>query len=700
MNSLPLSPNRLIHEKSPYLLQHAYNPVDWYPWGEEAFLKAKELNKSIFLSIGYSTCHWCHVMAHESFEDVETAELMNKHFINIKIDREERPDVDAIYMAAVQALTGSGGWPMSVWLTPELKPFYAGTYFPPSDRYGRPGFKTVIEQLAMAYINNKDQVVEASSSIVESIQESSKYNLNQSNELPSFEVASLKAFESLKKLFDSVNGGFGKAPKFPMPVYLNFLLNYHEITQDPTALHMVQVTMEKMGEGGLYDQLGGGFARYSTDERWVVPHFEKMLYDNAQLIGVCSHLYKVTGDAKWTRITDESIGYCLRDLQHSQGGFFSGEDADSEGQEGTFYLWTLAQLSNLLPEQKAEIFIFHFGLSVNGNFMDPHSGELGKNILVLGQSLEETAQRFNKSKDEISTVLTECKNILFKERLKRIRPHRDEKVITEWNGLLISSLSVAGQVFSNKSYIDSAERTARFILENLYDGEKKELYRRWKDGERKILGQQVDYAMLVEGLLNLFESTGNQEWLTWAMDLHEKQNQLFFDPINGGYFMNTSLPDLIVRMKDDTDNVIPSGNSVAVRNGLRLGYLTGNQKWVEMGEKTLHAFSKIIDIHPLGLSYALQGLLLIQKNPGHIVVIGEKSQSKFQELLKTVFKFRKPGIMVLPIENGTFLNKLAKIIPFVESLEISEEKSVVYVCANGQCQKPTSEVEELKKQLL
>jgi len=466
-------PNHLVHEKSPYLLQHAYNPVDWYPWGDEALDRARKEHKPIFLSIGYSTCHWCHVMEHESFEDPETAALMNRYFVNIKVDREERPDLDSLYMTAVQLLTGSGGWPMSVWLTPDLKPFYAGTYFPPEDRYGRPGFKTVLEQLAEFWAKQNDHVLQSSHEITQMIEQTAKHH--DKGTLPSSASASDACFKSLKAMFDQQDGGFGNAPKFPMPVYLEFLLAFHRRTDQPAALEMASFTVTKMAQGGIYDQLGGGFSRYSTDARWVVPHFEKMLYDNAQLLAVAALLYRTTGDKTFETLVRETATYVLRDLTHPEGAFFSAEDADSEGKEGTFYLWTLSEINRELGDDAA-IFAYRFGVTVNGNFMDPHTREAGKNILVQAHTPAETAKHFAASEADVAQRLERAKKKLFDVRSRRIRPHRDDKVITEWNGLMISALAHASTALHDPSYLAAAEKAARFL-------------------EKKPLGQQEGRAL-------------------------------------------------------------------------------------------------------------------------------------------------------------------------------------------------------------
>jgi uncharacterized protein YyaL (SSP411 family) len=584
--------NNLANEKSPYLRQHAANPVHWYPWGEEAFERARAENKPIFLSVGYSTCHWCHVMAHESFENNAIADIMNAHFVNIKVDREERPDVDAIYMIATQAITGSGGWPMSVWLTPDLKPFYAGTYFAPDERHGRASFPSVLNQLAAAWRDDRDSVLGSAQQISELLAQYQQTGAPQA--APNAAAVRDAAFKALSGQFDKVNGGFGRAPKFPMPVNLAFFLDVFKQTRDAQALAMAAFTVKKMAAGGIYDQLGGGFARYSTDERWLVPHFEKMLYDNAQMMSVIADLFEITQDESWRVLALDVIAYLQRDLRHPSGGFYAAEDADSEGKEGAFYVWTLAQIRKALPDDQADAVIKKYGLSVAGNFFDPHTREEGLNVLSQAAATSDGS-----SSDE--PLLDQARATLFQVRARRPRPHRDEKVITEWNGLMLSALAKSARVFKNAALLAEAQKTAAFLKQNLYDQTTGRLYRRWYDGERGIDAQQSDFAMLIQGLLELAEA-GDTAHLDWALALQKQQDELFFDEELGGYFMTTARPDLILRMKDDTDNVIPSGNSVAVMNGLRLSQLAKNGSIARPAIKTLRAFATRLSQHPTALA--------------------------------------------------------------------------------------------------
>lgn len=590
--------NELKNEKSPYLRQHASNPVEWHAWNDRSLALAKESNRPIFLSIGYSTCHWCHVMAHESFENAKTAELMNRHFFNIKVDREERPDIDAIYMSAVQALTGSGGWPMSIWLTPDLKPFYAGTYFPPDERYGRIGFSSVLSQLASLWKDGREKILESADQITELLQQYAVHRPGVAGAKLVPPALMERAFLSIRAQFDAINGGFSPAPKFPMPVYMEFLLEYFHRTKNADALRMTAFTMEKIANGGIYDHLGGGFARYSTDEKWTVPHFEKMLYDNAQLISVSAGLHAATADARWRKLTEHALEYVLRDLRHADGGFFSAEDADSEGKEGAFYLWTLFDVQKRLPSDEAAAFVAYYGLTANGNFMDPHTGEEGMNVLRKN----ETAPR--------SEALSNAEKKLLEVRNRRPRPHRDEKIIAEWNGLMISALAKSAAALKEPRYAKEAVRTARFLRGHFQRAGQKEIFRSWCDGVASIEAQQSDYAMLVQGLLDLYETAGGEEWLAWATALHEISHQLFFDEELGGYFMNVARFDLLVRLKDINDNVIPSGNSIAIKNGFRLAQITGRNDFRKSAVASAATFSSRLDSQPLSMISALSALEL------------------------------------------------------------------------------------------
>src|ERR1700730_4913327 len=543
----PEHTNRLTQEKSPYLLQHAHNPVDWYPWGEEAFAKSRRENKPIFLSIGYSTCHWCHVMAHESFENEEVAAIMNREFVNIKVDREERPDVDRVYMTFVQATTGGGGWPMSVWLTPDLKPFGGGTYFPPEDPYGQPGFKKVLERIATAWKQDHAKIAESGSKIVEALRESQSSAVDAAAKIDKdvFE----KAYQQLDRSFDPREGGFSVAPKFPRPVALNFLTRLY--ARDPKsdigkhALEMDLLTLRKMAAGGMHDHLGGGFHRYSVDRYWHVPHFEKMLYDQAQLANAYLDAFQITQDRQYAEIARGILDYVARDMMSKDGGFFSAEDADSlfeqgkpEHGEGAFYVWTEKQIDDALGDE-SEVFKYHFGVQAHGNApegSDPQDEFRGKNILIQRHTIAETAQHFKKTEDEIRESFVRSHGKLLAIRSKRPRPHLDDKIIAAWNGLMISAYARAAQILDEPHYADNAAQAAKFLRANLYDNKSKLLFRSFREGRGNVEGFADDYAFVIQGFLDLYEASFDVEWLKFALELEETQDRLFFDDKSGGYF--------------------------------------------------------------------------------------------------------------------------------------------------------------------
>src|SRR6184192_2976471 len=575
----PEHTNRLAQEKSPYLLQHAHNPVDWYPWGKEAFAKARSENKPIFLSIGYSTCHWCHVMAHESFENEEVAATMNREFVNIKVDREERPDVDRVYMTFVQATTGGGGWPMSVWLTPDLKPFVGGTYFPPEDRYGQPGFKKVLERIAAAWKQGHDKIAEQGGRIVAALRESQAGAAGESK----IDAKILDAaYEQIASSYDPKEGGFGNAPKFPRPVTLNFLTRFYErcpsSESGKRALEMDLFTLRKMAAGGMHDHPGGGFHRYSVDRYWHVPHFEKMLYDQAQLAVAYLDAFQITHDPQMESVARDILDYVARDMTSKEGGFFSAEDADSpvvagignpghsQNAEGAFYVWTKKEIDDALGDA-AEIFDFHYGVQAHGNApegSDPHDEFRGKNILIERHTISETARHFKKSEAEIAKVLAQSRQKLFVIRAQRPRPHLDDKIIAAWNGLMIFAYARAAQVLDDPHYLEIAMRAARFLRTNLYDEKSKLLYRNYRGSRSGVEGFADDYAFVVQGLLDLYEASFNVEWLKFATELQAIQDRLLFDDKNGGYF-STSGKDksVVLRMKDDNDSAEPAASSIA-----------------------------------------------------------------------------------------------------------------------------------------
>jgi len=592
--------NRLAGQKSPYLLQHAYNPVDWHPWGPEAFEKAHRENKPILLSIGYSTCHWCHVMERESFEDPKVAELMNRAFVNIKVDREEMPDVDGTYMTAVQAMTGGGGWPLNVFLTPELKPFYGGTYFPPRPAHGRPSWTQLLERIHQIWTEKPDELKKSADQLTEAI---GKYTTVAAENLPLDPAAFEKCLEHFAEAYDPVNGGFGGAPKFPRPSVFAFLTRRHAKTGRPEPLAMTTHTLRQMARGGIYDQLGGGFARYSVDELWLVPHFEKMLYDNAQLVVALIEAYQLTGDDFFAGVARETLEYVRRDMTHAGGGFYSAEDADSEGVEGKFYVWSKEQIDRNLSPAQAAVFNDCFGVTAEGNFEE--AGHRG-NILHQTSSLPEIAQKHNISEAEAANLLGEAASKLFEVRKKRVRPHLDDKILTSWNGLMISAFARASAALDEPAFAQSGARAAGFIEEHLCDPGTRRLSHRWRDGESDRQSFESDYAFLIQGLLDLYEATFDSHWLSWALELTDAQTALFYDSKDGGFFMTPKdKAHQIVRIKDDNDNAEPSSNSVAVSNLVRLAGLTGRKDLRDMADRTLQLFAGRMGRSPSALPLML-----------------------------------------------------------------------------------------------
>jgi uncharacterized protein YyaL (SSP411 family) len=718
--------NRLMHEKSPYLLQHAHNPVDWYPWGEEAFAKARRENKPIFLSVGYSTCHWCHVMAHESFENEEVAAIMNREFVNIKVDREERPDVDRIYMTFVQATTGGGGWPMSVWLTPDLKPFVGGTYFPPEERYGQPGFKKVLERIATAWKQDHDKIVEQGTKIVEA--------LRQSQSAPPVEgkidVSVLDAaYRQLDRTYDPKEGGFGGAPKFPRPVTLNFLTRLY--ARDPKsdsgkhALEMTLFTLRKMAAGGMHDHIGGGFHRYSVDRYWHVPHFEKMLYDQAQLAGAYLDAFQITGDRQFESVARDILDYVARDMTSKEGGFFSAEDADSpvavaavsdrrsesaeprdlgaqraplqKTAEGAFYVWTQKEIAEALGDA-AEVFNFHYGVQAHGNApegSDPHDEFRGKNILIERHTIAETAQRFKKTEEQIGKSLAQSREKLFGIRAKRPRPHLDDKIIAAWNGLMISAYARAAQVLDPATagrYLEIAARAANFLRRNLYEEKSKLLYRNYRNGRSDIEAFADDYAFVIQALLDLYEASFDVEWLKFATQLQDTQDRLFFDEKNGGYFSNSGKDESVfVQMKDDNDGAEPAASSVAARNLLRLSQILNQEQMAKRGKKTIDAFATILLHFPSSMPQMLVALDYSLSKPRQIVIAGSKDAPETAMLLKEVHCHFLPKTILLLADGGEGQKYLGEKNDAIRAMSLVDAKPAAYVCENFTCKAPVTE---------
>jgi uncharacterized protein YyaL (SSP411 family) len=685
--------NRLSTEKSPYLLQHADNPVDWYPWGEEAFAKARAEGKPVFLSVGYSTCHWCHVMAHESFEDPATAAVMNQLFVNIKVDREERPDVDQVYMAFVQALTGSGGWPMSVWLTPDRKPFYGGTYFPPEKNlYGRPGFTSLLRRIAAVWQEEREKVLAQGDRMAEMLRDQTA-TPGPARELPGEDGFSA-AVRAMVRSYDPEWGGFGGAPKFPRPVTLYFLFRHG----DPSAREMALHTLRKMADGGMHDHVGGGFHRYSVDAQWHVPHFEKMLYDQAQLAVSYLEAFQLTRDPFYAAVARDIFGYVRRDLAAPEGGFYSAEDADSlieSGKsahaEGAFYVWSAEDIEHVLGKEDAAFFNRQYGVERGGNaaHADPHGEFEGKNVLIRREPPPEGAE---------AVRLEECRRKLLLVREKRPRPHRDDKIITAWNGLMISALAKAAQVLGEQEYRMMAEGGARFLRAHLWQEGK--LLRNFRQGAGKTAGFAEDYAFLIQGLLDLYEAGFAREWLEWAMELQERQNTLFWDESGGGYFSaEGGEPELPVRMKNDYDGAEPSPNSIAASNLLRLVHLGGPAAWQEKARRTVAAFAPAMEALPQGMPQMWVALGALHRPPLHLVVAGRWEAEDTQALLAEIHRCFLPYKTLLFSGEGKEAENWPGQWPLEAALKKSEGRATVYLCENFACQWPIQDPASLRERL-
>ncbi|HEU4477217.1 MAG TPA: thioredoxin domain-containing protein [Pyrinomonadaceae bacterium] len=678
--------NRLIHETSPYLLQHAHNPVNWNPWGEEAFAEARRENKPILLSIGYSACHWCHVMEHESFENEDIAALMNENFVNIKVDREERPDLDQIYMNAVQMMTHHGGWPMTVFLTPEGVPYYGGTYFPPEDRHNMPGFPRVLIALSEAYRERPDEIAETTASIRKELE-----RLNASQESSELLTKDLldTAFRGIVRNYDQINGGFGSAPKFPPAMVLEFLLRTYHRIQTPQALEIVSHTCSKMAEGGIYDQLGGGFHRYSTDSKWLVPHFEKMLYDNALLSRLYLHHYQATGDDKARRVSEGILDYVVREMTAPEGGFYSTQDADSEGVEGKFFVWSWNEIQELLGDQAAPVFCDYYNVTTEGNFE-------GLNILNVTRSLSEVAARNSMEVDALEALLAASRRKLYEAREKRVKPDRDEKILTAWNGMMLASFAEAGAILERDDYIEVARRNARFILETLRnDGL---LLRTYKDGIAKLNGYLEDYAFLSEGLLTLYEATGDLEWLQACLQLTAKMVEEFWDDDAGGFFFTgKSHETLIVRSKDFFDNATPSGNSVAAEVLLRLALLADNEDYRRRGTTILRLMAQAMNRYPAGFGRALGALDFYLSSPKEIAIIGEPKSAATKLLKREVWQRYLPNKVIAAA--GPDDSTAVEVVPMLRGRSVPGEQPTAYVCERYVCKKPATNPSELAAQL-
>ena len=700
------TPNRLIHEKSPYLLQHAYNPVDWYPWGEEALATAKRQDKPVFLSIGYSTCYWCHVMEQESFENPGIAQLMNAQFVSIKVDREERPDLDAVYMSAVQAMSGQGGWPMSVFLTPDGKPFWGGTYFPPEDRWGKPGFSTVLEQIADVWKTKRQAILESSRQITEAIQAGTRPGTAVPLTTETLELAA----RQFTQQFDERFGGFGPAPKFPRPHSLSFLLRAWSRSRDPHVLKMVEATLQAMAGGGIHDQIGGGFHRYSTDERWLVPHFEKMLYDQALLAKAYLEAYQVTGKELYAEVARDVFEYVLRDLRDRalQGGFYAAEDAGEVGKEGEFYVWTVQEIEQALGAQDAKLFTRFYGVTPGGNFSAHESeagggsaprpgrlgGEHGTSILSTGIPLEEIAMRDGVPVETLRPRLDAARATLLQARHARRRPHRDDKILTDWNGLMIGALALGGRVLDEPRYLEAAAGAARFLLGHSRRGE--QLLHRYRDGEAAIPAFLDDYAFFSWGLLELYEATGDPLWLAKAKALADQMVRQQWDEAGGGFSVSGARNErLIAKPMELYDGALPSGNSVAALVLVRLAQMTMDKALHGYAERLFQTFSGQAHQAPSAFPQFLIALDGWLGPSQEIVVAGDPAKPDTQAMLRLVRRRFLPRAVLILHPAAAHAKDFEALAPFVKEQRPLEGRATAYVCQGHVCNLPTSDLDQL-----
>lgn len=682
--------NRLAKEKSPYLLQHSKNPVDWFPWSEEAFEKARKEDRPVFLSIGYSTCHWCHVMAHESFEDEEVARLLNDAFISVKVDREERPDIDGIYMTVCQLLTGSGGWPLTIIMTPDKKPFFAGTYFPKANRFGRPGMLEMVPKINEAWKNRREEILKSAGEISLAVGRSSSMTAGDLLTEEIFEAA----FNDFVKRFDEEKGGFGNAPKFPTPHNFYFLLRYWKRKDETAALEMVKKTLVEMRNGGIYDQVGFGFHRYSTDSDWLVPHFEKMLYDQALLATAYIETYQVTKEEIFKRTAGEILEYVMRDMTSPEGGFYSAEDADSEGEEGKFYLWDESELREVLKDE-FELISKIFNCENDGNWIDPTTGGApGTNILHLKKTLEELSVETGIKNEELQYKIETARKKLYEWREKRIRPFKDDKILTDWNGLMISAFAKAARVLGNKKYENAAVKAAEFIFQKLRD-KSGNLLHRYRAGEAGIKANIDDYSFLIAGLIDLYEVTFDTAYLSKAIELNENLINHFRDNKNGGfYFTSDSSEKLLVRQKEIYDGAIPSGNSVELLNLLKLGKITGNTGLEQKANDLVKSFSKAVNNSPVAFSGFLTGLDFALGPSKEIVVVGKNNDSETENMLNFIGQEYIPNkILIFKEEDDKAVSEIAG---FTKDQKMQGGKTTIYVCENYNCKLPVTEIKDLK----
>jgi uncharacterized protein len=679
--------NRLQYETSPYLLQHKDNPVDWYAWGEEALAAAKEQDKPILLSIGYSACHWCHVMEHESFSSERIARIMNQHFINIKVDREERPDLDNIYMAAVQMLTGHGGWPMTVFLTPEGKPFYGGTYFPPEDRPPMPGFPRVLMAIAEAYRERRHEVEDSAGKIQGHLADHFQHDLKPGSLNASMLDAAVR---NLAPQFDSRNGGFGGAPKFPPAMAVEFLLRAYRRSGATRALEMAEFTLTKMARGGIFDQVGGGFHRYTVDDIWLVPHFEKMLYDNALLLRAYVDAYRLTGKPLYRQIAERTFDYVLREMVSPEGGFYSTQDADSEGEEGKFYVWAPDEIDAVLDAEDAEIVKRYYGVTEHGNFE-------GKNIPHVPEEPERVATGLGLAIDDLMSAIDRANAKLYEARAERVWPGRDEKVLTSWNGLMLRAFAEGAVALGRSDLLETASRNATFLRENVYDDGK--LLRTYKDGQAKLNGFLEDYAYLIDGLVSLYEATFDVEWVRWADALTRTMIEEFHDDESGGFFdTGVSHEALITRPKEVLDNAVPSGNSVAADALQRLAILTGNVDYRRLAVEILERYGSIATAQPNAFGRLLSAYEFAIAHPQEIALVGSTDDERLHALLDVVHRAYLPNKVVALLRPGDDAG-VTETVPLLAYRDLVDGKPAAYVCYNYACRQPVTEPEALAAEL-
>ncbi|XP_051530208.1 spermatogenesis-associated protein 20-like isoform X2 [Myxocyprinus asiaticus] len=727
----PKHTNRLIKEKSSYLLQHAHNPVDWYPWGQEAFNKAKSEDKPIFLSVGYSTCHWCHVMERESFEDEEIGQILSKNFVCVKVDREERPDVDKVYMTFVQATSGGGGWPMSVWLTPDLRPFVGGTYFPPRDSARRPGLKTVLLRIIEQWQSNRGTLESSGERVLEALRKGTAISASPGETPPFGPDVANRCFQQLAHSYEEEYGGFREAPKFPSPVNLMFLLSYWAVnratSEGAEALEMVLHTLRMMALGGIHDHVAQGFHRYSTDSSWHVPHFEKMLYDQGQLAVAYIAAYQVSGEHLFADVARDVLLYVSRDLNDKSGGFYSAEDADSfptaestEKREGAFCVWTAGEIRELLPDivqgttgsaTQADIFMHHYGVKEQGNVdpaQDPHEELQGQNVLIVRYSVELTAAHFGISVDRLSELLADARAKLAEVRRARPPPHLDTKMLASWNGLMLSGFARVGAVLGDKALLERAEQAACFLQEHLWEEEGQRILHSCYRGNNMeveqvaspIAGFLDDYAFVVCGLLDLFEATQRVRWLQWAEELQQRQDQLFWDSQGSGYFCSDpSDPTLLLALKQDQDGAEPSANSVSAMNLLRLSHLTGRQDWIQRSQQLLAAFSDRLVKVPIALPEMVRSVMAQHYTLKQIVICGQPDAEDTASLISCVNSLFLPH-KVLMLADGNTEGFLYQRLSILSTLVPQDGKATAYVCENFTCALPITCPQELRRLLL